>query len=232
MKRVRFGSAMRRWIGQRLDDLHLLDDRARPAMRDDDRQRMLVLGANMDEMDVQPVNLGDEIRQGVYLRLAFAPVMFRRPILRELLHRRELHALCVVRNLFAVRPFGCLHALAQIGKLGIGEIHMKGANGGFICHSILLAGWIASGEIHGKKTDSACTGRGGKHGAPVGTIGWFGHDGSLRNTWRGSMRIRSDKTNMSAMIQMKRTLARRNSRDTALRTSQMVLPNTPLPTRV
>ena len=102
MEGVRCGSAMRRRIGQRLDDLHLLDDRAGPAVRDDHRQRIFMLRANVNEMNVEPVDLGDELRQGVELRLALAPVVIGRPIARELLHRRELHALRFIRRPFPV----------------------------------------------------------------------------------------------------------------------------------
>ena len=62
MDRVHCARAMRRRIGQRLDDLQLLDDRAGPSVRDEERQRVLVLGADVDEVDVQPVDLGDEVR--------------------------------------------------------------------------------------------------------------------------------------------------------------------------
>jgi hypothetical protein len=31
------------WVGQRLDDLQLLDDRSRPSVRDDQRQRVLAV---------------------------------------------------------------------------------------------------------------------------------------------------------------------------------------------
>ena len=61
---VRRAPAVRGGIGQRLDDLQLLDDRARPAVRDDERQRVLVLRADVDEVDVEPVDLGDELRAG------------------------------------------------------------------------------------------------------------------------------------------------------------------------
>ena len=93
MERVRRASAVRRRIGQWLDDLELFDDRAGPAVRDDDRQRVLVLRANMDEVDVQAVDLGDEAREGVEPRFALAPVVLVRPIACELLDRRELHSL-------------------------------------------------------------------------------------------------------------------------------------------
>ena len=70
MERVLRAAAVRRGIGQRIDDLQLLDDRAGPAVGDDERQRVFMLRADVDEVDVEPVDLGDELRQGVQLRLA------------------------------------------------------------------------------------------------------------------------------------------------------------------
>ena len=131
MERVRCGSAMRGRIGQRLDDLHLLDDRAGPAMRDDHRQRVVVLRADVNEVDVQPVDLGDEVRQGVEPRLHLAPVVVRRPILRELLHRRELHALRIVRDGLLVRPAGRRDAPAQIVELILGRGKLEGSELGY-----------------------------------------------------------------------------------------------------
>ena len=87
---------MCRRIGQRIDDLQLLDDRAGPSVRDEERQRILVLRANVNEMDVQAVDLGDEVRQGLQLLLALAPVVLVRPVARECLHRRELRALRLI----------------------------------------------------------------------------------------------------------------------------------------
>ena len=55
MKRVRCARVMRRRIGQWIDDLQLLDDRARPSVRDDERQGIFMLGANVDEMNVQAI---------------------------------------------------------------------------------------------------------------------------------------------------------------------------------
>ncbi len=62
MERVGCARAVRRGIGERLDDLQLLDDRARPPVGDDQRQRVLVLRANVNEMNVQPIDLGNEVR--------------------------------------------------------------------------------------------------------------------------------------------------------------------------
>ena len=80
-------------IGERADDFQLLDDRAGPSVRDDERQRVLMLRTNVNEMNVQPIDFGDEIRQGVQLGLDLAPIVICRPIAGECLRRRELHAL-------------------------------------------------------------------------------------------------------------------------------------------
>ena len=85
MEGVRCAPAVCRGIGQWIDDLQLLDDRAGPSVIDDERQRVFMLRTNVDEVNVEPVDLGDELRQGVQLRLALAPVVVRRPIARELL---------------------------------------------------------------------------------------------------------------------------------------------------
>ena len=95
---------MRRGIGQRIDDLQLLDDRAGPPVRDDERQRIFMFRTNVDEVDVEPVDLGDELRQGVQFRLALAPVVICRPIAREFLHRRERHALGLIRDRLLLGP--------------------------------------------------------------------------------------------------------------------------------
>ena len=84
MERVRCAPAVRRGIGQWIDDLQLLDDRARPAVIDDQRQRVLMLRTDVNEVDVEPVDLGDELRQGVQPGLARAPVVVGHPVAREL----------------------------------------------------------------------------------------------------------------------------------------------------
>jgi hypothetical protein len=60
MESIGRGHAVRRRIRQRINDLQLLDDRARPAMRDYQWQRIFMLRANVNEMNVEPVDPGDE----------------------------------------------------------------------------------------------------------------------------------------------------------------------------
>ena len=85
VERVRCARAMCRGIGQRIDDLQLLDDRAGPAVRDDQRQASSCFERTWMKWMSEPVDLGDELRQGVELRLDLAPVVVRRPVAREFL---------------------------------------------------------------------------------------------------------------------------------------------------
>ncbi len=98
MEGIRRACAIGCWIRQWIDDLQLLDDRAGPPVRDDERQRPVMFRAHVNEMDVEPVDLGHELRQGMQSRLHLAPIVVRRPVAREFPHRRQLHALGFIRD--------------------------------------------------------------------------------------------------------------------------------------
>src|SRR5882724_4468041 len=76
-------------------------------------------------MDVQSIDLGYELRQGVQFRLNLAPVVLSRPIPRECLGRRELHPLRCIRDSLWVWPLGCVDAPAQFCKFRFRNLHMK-----------------------------------------------------------------------------------------------------------
>ena len=106
----------------------LLDDRARPAVRDDQRQRVLVLRSHVDEVDVEAVDLGDELRQRVEPRLDLAPVVVCRPVARQLLGRRELHALRRSATSLLFGPAGRQDAAAKIVELLLRNVDAKGTD--------------------------------------------------------------------------------------------------------
>src|SRR6202023_4388557 len=91
-------------IGERADDLQLLNDRSGPTVRDDDGQSVRIFRPNMNEMNVQSIDVGYKLRKGVQLRLHLSPVVLGRPILRELLHGRELDALRRITDHLFARP--------------------------------------------------------------------------------------------------------------------------------
>jgi hypothetical protein len=109
-------------------------------VRDDQRERVLVLGADVDEVNVQPVDLGHEVRQGVQLPLALAPVVVRPPVVRQFLHHREPHALGVVGDRLALGPPGRVDAPPQLGKFRFREVHLrKPADSGLVTSRLLCS---------------------------------------------------------------------------------------------
>ena len=127
---IRRARAVRGGIGERADELQLLDDRAGPAVTDDQRERVLVLGANMDEVDVEPVDLGDEVREGLQPRLALAPVVLGRPVAGEVLHDREGHALRVVLDGLPLGEARRGDARPQVLELRVGNLDRERADRG------------------------------------------------------------------------------------------------------
>src|SRR5215213_4426572 len=120
--------AVRRGIDEWIDDLDLLDDRAGPSVRDDERQRIFMFRTNVNEMDVQPVDLGDELRQGLQFRLDLAPIVICRPIAREVLHRRELHALGLIRDGLLFGPVRVRDAAAEVLQSLIRNVDVEGSD--------------------------------------------------------------------------------------------------------
>ena len=93
IERIRCVAAVRGRVGERADDVQHLDDRTRPAVGDDHRQGVLVTRPDVDEMDVEAVDPGQELRDGVQPGLEPPEVVVAAPVPDELLHRRQLHAL-------------------------------------------------------------------------------------------------------------------------------------------
>src|SRR6267143_3030269 len=114
------------WIGQRTDDLDLLDNRARPSVRDDQRKRLRILRTHMDEMNVEPIDRRHELRQGVEPGFDPAPVVIGSPIACECAHGRELHALGCIRYRFPLRKLCRGDALTKVNQCLLGNVHPEG----------------------------------------------------------------------------------------------------------
>ena len=80
-------------VGQRADRVDQLDHRARPAMDHDQRQRALVRRLDVDEVDVDAIDLGQELRQRIQARLHPPEVVLVQPVTGERLQRLQLDPL-------------------------------------------------------------------------------------------------------------------------------------------
>jgi hypothetical protein len=82
----------------------------------------------MDEVDVEAVDLRLELGQRVQLGFAAAPVVLGRPIARERLNRRQLHALRPIRNELLGRQAGSGDAAPQILQALSRDVYVEGAD--------------------------------------------------------------------------------------------------------
>jgi hypothetical protein len=89
---VRRVAAVGGGVGERAEDVEELDDRAGPAVGDDERQRLGLGGAYVHEVDVLAVDDGRELRKFVEPGLMGAPVVGSCPVLRERLEVTERDA--------------------------------------------------------------------------------------------------------------------------------------------
>jgi hypothetical protein len=120
---------MRGGVGQRADDLQLLEHRARPSVRDDQRHRIGVARTHVDEVDVEPVDSGHELRVGIELGFRPAPVVVRAPVVHKFLERVQLHALGSIGDGLAVRPTRGGNALTQLGYGRLRKVGLKRTDG-------------------------------------------------------------------------------------------------------
>jgi hypothetical protein len=91
-------------------------------MRDDHRQCILLLRADVNKVDVEPVDLGDELRQGVEAGFDLSPVIVSLPVAHEVLQHRERYALRVVGDRFLLRPPRCRQTLLKVDEISLGNI--------------------------------------------------------------------------------------------------------------
>src|SRR6185437_17044954 len=112
MKSISLGPTVGGRICQRLYDLHLLNDRAWPSMRHYYGQSVLMFRTDVNEVNVEPIDLSDEVRHSFQFRFPFAPVIITAPVACEFLHRRELHALRCIADCFHLRPFSRVYPSA------------------------------------------------------------------------------------------------------------------------
>src|SRR5260370_39216785 len=94
-------------------------------MRDDHRKRIRILRTGMNEMNIEPVDVRRELRQGVQPRFDLAPVVIRLPITCECSHPRELHSLSCMRYLFPLGPLRRADPPAEGNNRRVGQADLR-----------------------------------------------------------------------------------------------------------
>ena len=122
MKGVGGITAVRRRIDQGLDHFLKFDDRAGPAVGDDERQRRGIFRAHMEEVDAQPVDLAGELVKAIELGLARAPIICIGPVLTDILNPSQRRALAPVIDQLRIRPARALQSRFEIGKHIVADI--------------------------------------------------------------------------------------------------------------
>src|SRR6185369_16397745 len=85
-----------------------------------------MLRLHMDEVNIEPVDAGDEVGIGVDPRFDLSPVVLVQPVIGELADRIEADALRVIVDGFALGPSGRGDPALQVGELVIGRVKIEG----------------------------------------------------------------------------------------------------------
>ena len=102
------------WIRQEWHEWKQLDERAGPAMRQDQRNAVPVSGALMDEVNVDAVELGAKLIDRVQLALLCAPIKPVGPICKQLFKVIKIRPLVPGNAWCLIRPARVADALPEI----------------------------------------------------------------------------------------------------------------------
>ena len=122
-------AAMGGGVGQGADGLQQLDHRARPAVGHDQRQRPRMRRPHMEEVDLDPVDLGQELGQGVQPGLDPSQVIVAGPVAGQRLQGGQLHPLGPIGHQLLRRPPHPSETPPQVIQCPIRNLDAERANG-------------------------------------------------------------------------------------------------------
>jgi len=82
----------------------------------------------MRELNVDCIDRSHKFRQGIQLRLCFAPMAVRLPVAHEVLHRCQLNALRSISDGLLVGPPCPGQASAEVNELLFRNVDVEGAD--------------------------------------------------------------------------------------------------------
>ena len=129
-ERVGRVAAVRRRVGQQRQDLADLVERARPAVREDQRQRvgpdtLLVHEVDVVVLDAVGADRLRELRHAVQVGLLHAPVEAGPPVFAEFLHVGEVGAVLPAAVFDFGGPAGLREAALQVAQVGVGDLDLE-----------------------------------------------------------------------------------------------------------
>ena len=130
-------------------------------MGHDQRHRILMPRPDVDEVDLDPVDLGRELGQRVQPRLAPAPVVLGRPVAGERLQRRQLHPLGAVGDELPRGPARRLDPAAQLSEIRFGDLDVEGTYVGAGLAGVDVPGVLRMGPVedaHGSPFETSLRG--------------------------------------------------------------------------
>lgn len=83
---------------------------------------------DVDELDIDPINRGNEFRQGIQLLLGLTPIILASPVANQFLDTLELDALGDIADSLLIRPTRVRDPLAKIVELRLRDMNFKRAN--------------------------------------------------------------------------------------------------------
>src|SRR5581483_8308034 len=161
VERVGRVAAVRRRIGERADHLHELGDRAGPAVRHDERERLGPPAAHVEEVDAEAADMRAELRDRVERRLRAPPVVALAPVRDELAEVREVGPLGPAGAGDLVGEARAREPLAEVGEDGVGD----GDPEGFDPHGALLRRPVPARQRAGSRGQA----NGASPSAPAGS---------------------------------------------------------------
>ena len=99
-----------------------LDDRARPPVRDDQRERVGLGRARVDEVHARAVDLGEEVVERVERRLGSPPVVLVAPVRDELDEIAAVGAVVPPGVGKLLREARAGEAFAEVDEIGFGDV--------------------------------------------------------------------------------------------------------------
>jgi hypothetical protein len=115
-------------VGERADDVQELDDRAGPAVGQDQGQGVGFGGADVEEVDVLPVDGGGELGELVEPGLLLGPVVAVGPVPGQLFQVAEGHPAGPADAGQLIRPAGAGKPVTEVVQVGLGDVDPEGSD--------------------------------------------------------------------------------------------------------